>query len=149
VTIVAAIDFSPVTRAALDALVWLAGPGERIVLLHVAEPDPTFVGLDAGSEAVRETWREELRKEHSRLDAYAEEMRRRGLDGVEPDMVRGAIAEEILRTAEQVGARVIVLGSHGHSRLYRVLVGSVAEHVIRHATIPVLLVPSGPASAAG
>ncbi len=143
-SILAAIDFSPVTRAVLDELPRLAMDDEEVVLLHVAEADPSFVGLDAGSDAVREGWRAQFAEERAKLNRAAEELRERGVR-VEARMVRGPIAEEIFRVTEEAGARLIVLGSHGHGLFYNVLVGSAAESVIKGATVPVLLVPSSQA----
>ena len=139
-SILAAIDFSPVTRDVLRQLPGLAKEGEDVILLHVAEPDPSFVGFDAGSEAVQEAWREQFREEQAKLDEATAELRVQGLP-VQARMVRGAIAEEVLRAAEEADARLIVLGSHGHGLLYNMLVGSAAESVIREAKIPVTLIP--------
>jgi len=50
-------------------------------------------------------------------------------------------AEGILRAAGQWGADLIVVGTHGRSGLARVVLGSTAEHVLRHATCAVLVVP--------
>jgi len=52
----------------------------------------------------------------------------------------GAPHEEIVRTAEEEGAGMIVMGTHGRSGLNRVLLGSVTERVIRLARCPVLTV---------
>lgn len=57
---------------------------------------------------------------------------------VEPVVVEAAPADAILRTAERTGADLIVLGTHGRGGLLRMLIGSVAETVLRHATAPVL-----------
>lgn len=140
-TILAAIDFSPVTQAVLEELPGLVEEGEEIILLHVAEPDPSFVGFDAGSDAVQEAWREQFRDEQATLDGAAEALRDKGVT-VQVRMVRGAIGEEILRVADEAEVRHIVLGSHGHGLLYNMLVGSAAESVIRNAKVPVTLVPS-------
>lgn len=140
-SILAAIDFSSVTRAVLEELPRLAGPEEEVVLLHVAEADPSFVGIDAGPDAAREAWEKEFREEREMLDEAAVDLRSMDVR-VRAVMARGAIAEEILRVAEEAGARLIVLGSHGHGLLYNVLVGSAAESVIKDAELPVLLVPS-------
>jgi nucleotide-binding universal stress UspA family protein len=50
----------------------------------------------------------------------------------------GIPAEEIVRVAREVEADLIVMGTHGRSGLGRLLLGSVAEQVMRHATCPVL-----------
>jgi nucleotide-binding universal stress UspA family protein len=50
------------------------------------------------------------------------------------------LAEEIVELAEELGAGLIVLGSRGHGRLRRALMGSVSDGVVRHAHCPVTIV---------
>jgi nucleotide-binding universal stress UspA family protein len=52
----------------------------------------------------------------------------------------GSPAEEILRLGEEVGAHIILVGSHGRTGLKRVFMGSVSEKVVREAKCPVLVV---------
>jgi nucleotide-binding universal stress UspA family protein len=54
----------------------------------------------------------------------------------------GAPAEEIVRRAGELPARLVVIGTKGHSTLRHLLVGSVAERVVQHARCPVLVVPA-------
>jgi nucleotide-binding universal stress UspA family protein len=54
---------------------------------------------------------------------------------------QGETADEIVRTAAKLPAAMIVMGSHGRTGLSRAVVGSVAEEVLRHATVPVMVVP--------
>ena len=65
-----------------------------------------------------------------------------GLDPsiVETRVVEGSSGQMIIHTADEVDADVIVVGSHGHGFLSRVLIGSVSEYVVRHTTRPVLVV---------
>ncbi len=49
--------------------------------------------------------------------------------------------EEIVAVAEQWGAHIIVLGTHGRTGLTLLLMGSTAEYVVRHSKVPVLVVP--------
>jgi nucleotide-binding universal stress UspA family protein len=58
-------------------------------------------------------------------------------------VVEGEPAAAVLQTAADVGADLILLSSHGRSGVARMLVGSVAEGIIRRATVPALIVPSG------
>jgi nucleotide-binding universal stress UspA family protein len=58
----------------------------------------------------------------------------------------GAIADEILDQAAAVEADLIVMGTHGHSAMYNLLVGSATKGVLKHATRPVLLVPRAKSS---
>lgn len=53
----------------------------------------------------------------------------------------GIPEEEILNIAQQWGADMIVMGTHGRSAIGRILSGSKAEYVVRHAKVPVLLTP--------
>jgi nucleotide-binding universal stress UspA family protein len=52
----------------------------------------------------------------------------------------GRAAEEIVEVAEEIGAGLIVMGSRGHGRLRRALMGSVSDAVVRHAHCPVTIV---------
>lgn len=65
-----------------------------------------------------------------------------GLDPsiVHTKVVEGSSGQMIIHMADEVDADVIVVGSHGHGFLSRVLIGSVSEHVVRHTTRPVLVV---------
>ena len=59
---------------------------------------------------------------------------------VETRVVPGEPAEAINKVAEELGADLIVMATHGHSELRHVLVGSVTEDVVRNGDVPVLLV---------
>jgi len=63
----------------------------------------------------------------------------------------GDAADAICQTAKQLGVDVIIVGSHGRTGLGRLFLGSVSEHVVRHAPCPVLVVrrPPEPEPAAG
>jgi len=53
----------------------------------------------------------------------------------------GVVAEEILNQADAINADLIVMGIHGHSAMYNLLVGSATKGVLKHSTCPVLLIP--------
>ena len=57
-------------------------------------------------------------------------------------MPEGHPLEDILKTAESFEADLIVIGTHGRTGLQHLLMGSVAESVVRHSKIPVMVVPS-------
>ena len=56
-------------------------------------------------------------------------------------VLQGSPADEIVRYAEEHAVDLLVLGAHGHGFLDRLLIGSVAERVARHAPCAILLVP--------
>jgi nucleotide-binding universal stress UspA family protein len=79
------------------------------------------------------------------LDCFADSQRR-AAESVPPDislttlLLRGEPAETILCTARNGAHDLIVMGSHGHGRLHRALLGSVSFHVLHGSRVPVLLV---------
>jgi universal stress protein A len=82
-----------------------------------------------------------------RVQSDADAKVRKFIAGVTPTTVRidahvaiGEPFNEICRMAEQEHASLIVIGSHGRTGLSHVLLGSVAERVVRHAPCPVLVV---------
>ena len=60
--------------------------------------------------------------------------------GLSTQLLRGNPAETILRAVRECDHDLIVMGSHGHSRLHRALLGSVSYRVLRDSPVPVLLV---------
>ena len=73
------------------------------------------------------------------LPAFSKSPEFEGLE-VEDLIARGEPAAEIVRVAEERGAGLIVISSHGRTGLGRILFGSTAESVVRHARCPVLVV---------
>jgi nucleotide-binding universal stress UspA family protein len=73
------------------------------------------------------------------LPAFSKSEEFEGLE-VEDVIARGEPAAEIVRAAEEHGAGLIVISSHGRTGLGRILFGSTAESVVRHARCPVLVV---------
>lgn len=142
-TILVPVDFSPVTVAVIAQAAELADAfASTLWLVHVAAPDPDFVGHQAGPSNVRQQVAHELRNIHRRLQEHAQVLRERGLNATALQ-VQGAIADTILQEAERLGVDLIVLGSHGHGTLRRALLGSVSERVLHQTTCPVLIVPAG------
>ena len=142
--ILAAVDFSGFTDPILAALDRIAGevPGTRIWLLHVAEPDPSFVGYDAGPAAVRDQVAAEYRRERQQLQECAARLERSGRE-VTALVVPGAIADVILAESARLAIDLIVMGSHGYGTLAELIVGGVSKVVLRKATCPVLVIPPG------
>lgn len=142
--ILACVDFSPVTAAVVENVLALAtASSAEVELLHVAAPEPDFLGYSPGPQTVRDSVAAELRAEHRELDALAERFRAAGIK-VSPRMVAGATLETILEHTERFAPDLIVLGSHGHGRLFDLVVGSVTQGTLRTAQVPVLVVPSTP-----
>ena len=141
-TLLVCIDFSETTGVVIDTAIQVASAFKsKVFLLHVAAPEPDFVSYDAGPQTERDSVAGRLREDHRRLQALEARFSDQGL-GVTAMFVQGPTVEKILQEVDRVNADWVVMGSHGHSAVYEVLVGSVAEAVVRKAACPVLVVPS-------
>jgi nucleotide-binding universal stress UspA family protein len=136
------LDLSPATERVLATATAVArDTGASVWLLHVAEPDPAFVGYEAGSAAVRDQVAHEYRDEHRRLQEHAAQLREVGIDAT-PLLIRGPTADTILGEAAKLEADLIVMATHGRGAVFDILVGSISHAVLRRSTIPVLMVPA-------
>ena len=114
--------------------------GATVILLHVAAPDPDFVGYDVDPPVMRDAVAARFHEEHRLLQALGKALRDEGLECVAL-LLQGSTAETILREAEKASADLIVLGSHSKGMLKKLVLGSVSEAVLRQANVPVLVVP--------
>ena len=64
-----------------------------------------------------------------------------GGENIEVKVVGGETGPAILKTAEEYGADIVVMGSHGRSGLGKLIMGSVAENVLQNSKVPLLVVP--------
>ena len=139
-------DFSPPSDAALAWARDLAQEYEaRVSLLHVVT-DPRAVGMwtpEVYVAANAETQERLLREARERLErALPSEERRRFAATI--DVRLGDVAENILETAREQKGDLIVMGTHGRHGLAHLILGSVAERVLRDATCPVLTTHAEP-----
>jgi len=142
--ILAAIDFSASTAGVAMLAGELAAASEaEITLLHVAAPDPDFVGLDVGPQHVRDARARELQEERHELQRMSEELRSRGRNA-RGLVCEGPTVQTILVEAKKREADIIIVGSHGRGRVARALLGSVSSGVLKEATCPVVVVPCRP-----
>jgi nucleotide-binding universal stress UspA family protein len=140
--VLAGVDFSDVTQRVLETAGRLARALDaELVVLHVAAPEPEFVGFAAGPQSVRDQVAEKLREQHRELGTCVETLVAHGTKA-RALMVQGAAAEALLEHATRLGAELIVVGSHGHGKLHQLLTGSVAGAVLKRASVPVIMVPA-------
>lgn len=139
--ILVAVDFSGVTPRVMEIARDLAArTTSHVYVLHVAEPEPDFVGYDTGPDVVRDQVAEEFHREHRQVQALADNLRSSNV-GATALLIQGSIVETIVREAERLDADIMVVGSHGHGAVFDLLVGSISEGLVRKSTRPVLVVP--------
>jgi nucleotide-binding universal stress UspA family protein len=141
------VDLSPCSRTALQYALALARWYEATVtVLHVVRPVPVVdtaaaalgAGIYAPPVVLPEVDRATIERRVAEFVAATP-----GAAGVTVHVCDGLnVREEILREAEQISADLLVLGSHGLTGVKRLVLGSIAENVLRHAARPVLIVPA-------
>ncbi|MCB0792827.1 MAG: universal stress protein [Flavobacteriales bacterium] len=140
--ILAPIDLSAVSMSVIESAGLLAKALDaKLWIVHVAAPDPDFVGFSAGPRYVRTHRADILRHEHTEVQAMAERSRQQGVDA-EGLLVQGPTTETILGESIHLKADLIVMGSHGHGALFKALVGSVCEQVLSGSKVPVMIIPA-------
>lgn len=139
-TILVAIDSSSISEAVVEKAVELAGAAEgRIVLLTVVQP-PVFTNEYAPLlDNVAELTRAGEKAATERLQA----VQKRLPSGIPSETVQatGAPVAIILEQAVKHNAQYIVMGSHGHTAIYDLLVGSTTHGVLLRSPCPVVIVP--------
>lgn len=145
--IVVAVDFSNATSGVMEMAASLAMTfGAKLSLFHVVEPEPSYTAYGFTPD------------EFPALHAYQEEAKRRAaakmqellaqvvpdLPGATSHIAEGSPLHALLDFVKEKGADFVVLGSHGHGVIASLLLGSVAEGMVRKAAVPTLIVPAKP-----
>jgi nucleotide-binding universal stress UspA family protein len=126
-------DFSDDARSAIDtALQLVASPGDVRVVHAMQDLSPLEMGEMWG------TVDDQVRREHA-LRAMREKISGSRYENVMLDVVFGDPGHAITNYASDAGADLIVLPSHGRTGIGRLLIGSVAERIVRYAHCPVLV----------
>jgi nucleotide-binding universal stress UspA family protein len=135
--ILCATDFSKGSQTALETAAELARRFDARLTLFHAHQVPTFVYPDGMMPVAPELMMDLERTVVAELGRLAATLR--DVD-VEVRHTLGAPAVEICRVADELDADLVVLGTHGRSGLRHVILGSVAERVVRRCTRPVLTI---------
>jgi nucleotide-binding universal stress UspA family protein len=134
------VDFSEPSRRALSwAFEYAQKFPSEIHILHVVERNLRFSDLGAGIDKLKE----ELEGIKARSEAELARLAKsdQALVGrIKQHIANGKPASEIIRIATEQGADLIVMGTHGLTGVGRVLIGSVAEQVVRRAPCTVVTV---------
>ena len=139
--ILVSIDFNNHEKSLIDKAIEMAKAFDsKIWLLHVAAPEPEFIGFGVGPQYIRDSRADELRKEHRLLSDYTDLIRLENQE-CEGLLINGATIEMILEEAQKLAIDLIIIGHHDHNFLYKAFFGSVASGVIKKSNIPVLVVP--------
>ena len=125
------LDQAEALASKFDSKVWV---------VHVADPEPDFVGYDPGPAYVRKTLASDLRDEHKLIHTYSEALKSKNIN-VESLLVQGPTVETIFEEVKKLEADLLILGTHKHNFLKRVFGDDVSRQIFGQSKIPVLIVP--------
>ncbi len=136
------IDFSDVSEAVVSEAATLARAlGGRVVLLTVIQPPVITNEYAPLMENIAEITAAGEKAAAKRLAAIQDKLEAEKLP-VEVIQLNGAPVPQIADQAKKLDADYIVMGSHGHTAFYDLLVGSTTHGVLLRATCPVVIVPA-------
>lgn len=141
--ILLAIDFDGDIQKLLQATAAIAsGFGSKVWVMHVAAPEPDFVGYDPGPQAERDHVANELRKEHVLVQQIAEQLMAQGI-AAEGLLVQGPTVETMLAEAEKLKIDLLAIGFREHGFFHKIVLGNTTLEVVRKSGVPLLVVPVG------
>jgi nucleotide-binding universal stress UspA family protein len=137
--VVVPVDFSDEMEHAVKEALSIAGDASKVYAIHVLFP------LEVMSPGV--VWGEvdDQKREESVRESFEKFAKDAGAEGVNFSVRVGDPGLDITDYAKELGADLIVIPSHGYHGLKRLVLGSVAERVIRHADCSVLVLRRGDA----
>ncbi len=140
--ILVCVDLSDSTEEILKRIEVLCRPmNAKVWLLHNAMPEPDTIEFKVDPIEARESLAKKFHQQHRQIQELAERFRKSGVDATAL-LVHGKTVDVILKEAADLDIDVIVVGSHGHSAMYQLLVGSISEGVLQGSSKPVLVVPT-------
>lgn len=141
-SILVPVDFSKATDRILEVTTNMAKAVDaRVTIMNVAPREPDIFGRQLRRKVIEEPVPEDVRQRYDDLMACAKRLEDAGVT-VKPLLVRGDRVPAVMREVANENADLIIMGSHGRGGLYKRIVGSVSEGIMREADCPVLIIPS-------
>lgn len=149
--VIIGIDDSPQSNAAVKMAKSMTWPPttQFIVLSAIRIEFGAYSLADAGGATVLQEIQEQQTKAHKELVARVERELKASGHLATGRVVTGDPRDVLVQAAQDEHADLLIVGSHGRSGLAKMLLGSVANHVVAHAPCSVWVVKSPPASGAG
>lgn len=127
-------------KAAATAAQLAKSQGAQVVGVYVIDPFP-YIGIGDASAAGLQAYLAEAKSVAGKaLDALGQACKTEGVPFVGDTIERSVVYEGVLETASAEGCDLIVMASHGRQGVKALILGSVAQKVLTHASMPVLIV---------
>lgn len=139
--ILVAVDFDDTVHKLISYGESLAEKfGAKLWIVHVAAPDPDFVGYEPGPQYIRDSRAAELKGDHKRLQDLCDTFVAKNIEA-EALLIQGSTVDTILEEVNSVQADLLIVGTHDHSFLHNVFSESVSSRLFDRVKIPMLAVP--------
>lgn len=112
----------------------------KVWVLHVADPEPDFIGYEPGPQYIRDMKAEEFREEHRNLQEICKNFISENVHA-EALLIQGSTVETVLKEAQKLDIGLLIVGTHKHSFLYNLLNENVSTELLKKAEIPMLTIP--------
>ncbi|EAZ92606.1 universal stress protein [Crocosphaera chwakensis] len=137
-----AVDCSDSTQKVVNKAQEMAKAlSAKLWILHVAQPEPDFVGYDTGPQTVRDYVAETFHGEHSQIQEIAKKLRDQSIETTAL-LIQGSTVETIIKEAKKLEVDMIIMGSHERNPISELFLGSISKGVISHSECPILIVPT-------
>jgi len=114
--------------------------GAKVWVLHIAAPEPDFIGNEVGPQYVRDNLAEDIKTEHKLIRQYADELITKGIIA-EALLIQGPTVKMILEEIEKLQIDLLIIGHRPHSFLFKLLLGENHTALVNKSKVPVLVVP--------
>ena len=139
-SILVAVDFSEISVKALQTALDLAEQiNAKLDVVHTLPMSEIDLPAEGSAEFNRGLVQQELEKTKDKLNQFVKELSNENID-INELICLGDPKDEINKIAQSINPDMIVVGTHGRKGLSHLLMGSVAESIVRNAIVPVLCV---------
>lgn len=133
--IIAPVDLEEHSEKLIEYAAYIAEKlAAKLTLVHVVEPFPTIGDMELGMATIEEYTQNRIQHAQKFLDKLAEPY-----PNSEKKILQGEIVDEIIEYAKEKETEIIIIGTHGSKGIEKLLLGSVAERVVKYAHCPTLV----------
>ena len=139
--ILVAVDLKRSSQLLVDTAAILAEKfTSKVWVLHIAAPEPDYIGNNTEPRYIREVLAKELREEHKIVQQYAGQLQKKGIEAVGL-LIAGATITTLLNEMKKLGTDLLIIGHHKHGFFYKIF-GEVTDiPLMKKSNVPVLMVP--------
>jgi nucleotide-binding universal stress UspA family protein len=113
--------------------------GSKVWILHIADPEPDFIGNEVGPQYIRDIRVKELLHEHQVIRKYIDQLKAKSIDA-DGLLIAGATVKTILQEVQKLNIDMVIIGHHKHSIMYKIFRGRTDTAIVSKSKVPVMVV---------